>query len=491
VALGHQPGAAATALGAFTGVGRRFERKGEAAGVTVIDDYAHHPTEVRATLRAARDHFPGRRCWTVFQPHTFSRTKALLEEFAAAFDDADRVLLLEVYAARETDSLGVSAADLAALLPSGAAVVAGPRAAAERLTSDVAAGDVVLTMGAGDVTATGPILLHLLQERPAATPEARPMRRRVEKAPVQTVPGRPSLKILERSPMSLHTTWRIGGPADVLIRAATPDDLAAAVAWGREQSLPVTVIGGGSNLLVGDQGIRGLVVLGRTPGERAEGLLTAEDRGDYVLLDVGAQAPLSWVGRYAAERGWAGMDWGVGLPGTIGGATVNNAGAHGTELKDHLERVVVIDNTGATHEFPGAWLEPSYRDTRIKHAARPRPWHVLRSIFRLPKGDPAQLVRLADEHAQFRKETQPTGACAGSTFANPPGDYAGRLLEEAGLKGFAIGGARFSPKHSNWIVNTGGATAADVRTMIAHAQAVVLDRFGVVLRPEVEQIGEG
>ncbi len=491
VALGHQPGAAATALGAFTGVGRRFERKGEAAGVTVIDDYAHHPTEVRATLRAARDHFPGRRCWAVFQPHTFSRTKALLEEFAAAFDDADRVLLLEVYAARETDSLGVSAADLAALLPSGAAVVAGPRAAAERLTSDVAAGDVVLTMGAGDVTATGPILLHLLQERPAATPEARPMRRRVEKAPVQTVPGRPSLKILERSPMSLHTTWRIGGPADVLIRAATPDDLAAAVAWGREQSLPVTVIGGGSNLLVGDQGIPGLVVLGRTPGERAEGLLTAEDRGDYVLLDVGAQAPLSWVGRYAAERGWAGMDWGVGLPGTIGGATVNNAGAHGTELKDHLERVVVLDNTGATHEFPGAWLEPSYRDTRIKHAARPRPWHVLRSIFRLPKGDPAQLVRLADEHAQFRKETQPTGACAGSTFANPPGDYAGRLLEEAGLKGFAIGGARFSPKHSNWIVNTGGATAADVRTMIAHAQAVVLDRFGVVLRPEVEQIGEG
>ncbi len=491
VVLGHEPAAAAAALAGFTGVGRRFERKGEAAGVTVIDDYAHHPTEVRATLRAARDRFPGQRCWAVFQPHTFSRTKALLEEFAAAFGDADRVLLLEIYAARETDALGMSAADLATLMPFGAMVAAGPEAAAEYLATEVAAGDVVLTMGAGDVTATGPILLRLLGNRAAPAVDARPPRRRVERAPVQTVPGRPSLKILERSPMSLHTTWRIGGPADVLIRAATPDDLAAAVAWGREQTLPVTVIGGGSNLLVGDGGIRGLVVLARTPGERAEGLLVAEDRGDHVLLDVGAQAPLSWVGRYAAERGWAGMDWGVGLPGTIGGATVNNAGAHGTELKDHLERVVVLDNEGVIQEQPVTWLEPAYRDTRIKHAARPRPWHVLRSIFRLPKGDPGELVRLADEHAQFRKETQPTGACAGSTFANPPGDFAGRLLEEAGLKGFAIGGARFSPKHSNWIVNTGGATAADVRALIAHAQMVVLDRFSVALRPEVEQLGEG
>ncbi len=490
VALGHEPEAAAGALAAFTGVGRRFERKGEAAGVTVIDDYAHHPTEVRATLRAARDRFPGRRCWAVFQPHTFSRTKALLQEFAAAFGDADRVLLLEIYAARETDSLGMRAADLATLVPSGAVVVPGPQAAAEHLAAEVAPDDVVLTIGAGDVTATGPILLRLLSERTVAAVNSRPPRRRVEKPPVQTVPGRPSLKILERSPMSLHTTWRVGGPADLLIRAPTPDDLVAAVAWGHEQSLPVTVIGGGSNLLVGDGGIRGLVVLARTPGERAEGLLSAEDLGDHVLLDVGSQAPLSWVGRYAAERGWAGMDWGVGLPGTIGGATVNNAGAHGTELKDHLERVVVLDNKGVICERPVTWLEPAYRDTRIKHAARPRPWHVVRSIFRLPKRDPAELVRLADEHAQFRKETQPTGACAGSTFANPPRDFAGRLLEEAGLKGFAIGGARFSPKHSNWIVNTGGATAADVRALIAHAQAVVRDRFGVALRPEIEQLGE-
>jgi UDP-N-acetylmuramate dehydrogenase len=291
--------------------------------------------------------------------------------------------------------------------------------------------------------------------------------------------------------MSLHTTWRVGGPADFLVRAPTPDDLRAAVAWGAAEGLPVTVLGGGSNLLVGDGGIRGLVILARTPGERAEGLVSVEDLGDAVRLHVGAQAPLSWTGRYAAERGWAGLDWGVGLPGTIGGATVNNAGAHGTEQKDHLETVVVLDNTGNVAARPAAWLEAAYRHTVVKAAPRPRPYHVLEVVVRLPKGDPAALVRLADEHAAFRKLTQPTGACAGSTFANPPGDHAGRLLEEAGLKGYRVGPAGFSPKHANWIVNDGGATAAQIRELIATARDRVRDRFGVELRQEIEEIGEG
>lgn len=290
--------------------------------------------------------------------------------------------------------------------------------------------------------------------------------------------------------MRLHTTWRIGGPADFLVRAATPDDLIAAVAWGRREGLPVTVLGGGSNLLVGDRGIRGLVILARTPGERATDLVELEDEGDAVRLRVAAQAPLSWVGRYAAERGWAGMDWGVGLPGTIGGATVNNAGAHGTEQIDHLERVVVLDERGEIVERSAAWLEAAYRHTVVKAAPRPRPWTVLAAVMLLPKGDSTELVRLADEHAAFRKETQPTGACAGSTFANPPGDFAGRLLEECGMKGFAVGGAMFSPKHANWIINGGAATAADVRALIATARERVHERFGVELQREVEYLGE-
>jgi UDP-N-acetylmuramate--L-alanine ligase/UDP-N-acetylenolpyruvoylglucosamine reductase len=494
VSLGYDAAAAAAALETFRGVGRRFETKGEARGVLVIDDYAHHPSEIAATLRAAKERFSNRRLWAVFQPHTFSRLKALLPNFATSFVDTDRVMILDVYAARETDDLGIASADLVRLLPAGTLTARDPADAAGLLAEVVAPGDVVLTLGAGSITDTGPLLLDFLEAQetapsaPRSVQERPRLRGRAAAADVLTIPGTSELKVLRDASMRLHTTWRIGGPADFLARAATPDDLVAAIRWGRQEGLPVTVIGGGSNLLVDDEGVRGLVVLARTPGERAVDLIEVEELGDAVRLRVAAQAPLSWTGRYAAERGWSGMDWGVGLPGTIGGATVNNAGAHGTEQIDHLEAVVILNERGESEERPAAWLEAAYRHTIIKAAPRPRPWTVLAAVMLLPKGDPTALVRLADEHAAFRKETQPTGACAGSTFANPPGDFAGRLLEESGLKGFAIGGAALSPKHANWIVNDGTATAADVRALIATAQARVLDRFGVELRREVEYL---
>ena len=507
VALGHEAGAAARAVAGFTGVGRRFDLKGEAAGVTVIDDYAHHPSEIRATLAAARERYPERRLWAVFQPHTFSRLTALLAEFGAAFDAADRVMILDVYAAREVDDGTIAAADLLALLPSTALAASDPADAAARLADQVVPDDVVLSMGAGSITEVGPHLLALLRDRaetvspavvrasaaprPASLPPVDRPRRPGAGAAGPVIPAAPHLKVLVDSPMSLHTTWRVGGPADLLVRAPDIADLRAAVAWGVVQGLPVTVLGGGSNLLVRDGGLRGLVVLARTPGERAEGLVTVEDLGEAVRLRVAAQAPLSWTGRYAAERGWAGLDWGVGLPGTIGGATVNNAGAHGTEQKDHLEEVFLFDHrTGQLVSRPAAWLEAAYRHTVLKAAPRPRPFTVIEVVMRLPKGDPVELVRLADEHAAFRKQTQPTGACAGSTFANPPGDFAGRLLESVGMKGFRIGGAAFSAKHSNWIVNDGKATAADVRQLIVHARDRVREAYGIELRQEVEEIGE-
>lgn len=487
VGLGYDVVAASAALATFTGVGRRFEHKGEENGVVVIDDYAHHPSEVRAMIAAARRRYPDRRIWAVFQPHTYSRTKALLDDFADALSGADQIAVLDIYAARETDSLGITAADLRAKLPPQTLAAVGPSEAAVTLARRVKPGDVVLGMGAGDITLMGPALLALLHAKSTAGGGPR---RIAAGGARETAPGHPGLVVSRDSPLSTWTTWRVGGPADVLIRAATPAALRAALEWGKAERLPVTVIGGGSNLLVGDGGVRGLVILVRTPGERADDLVHVEDAGDHVLLRVAAQAPLSWVGRYACEHGWAGLDWGVGLPGTIGGATVNNAGAHGVELKDHLYSVSVVDNNMEIAERSAEWLEASYRMTRLKRAERPRPLTVVESVFRLRKGDAASLVALADDHAAFRKRTQPTGACAGSTFANPAGDFAGRLLEEAGLKGYRIGGARFSPKHANWIVNSGGATATDVRALIAHARETVAERYGIDLRPEIEEIGE-
>jgi UDP-N-acetylmuramate dehydrogenase len=232
-----------------------------------------------------------------------------------------------------------------------------------------------------------------------------------------------------------------------------------------------------------------LVVVVRTPGQRAESLIDVADEGDAVMLRVAAQAPVSWLGRYCAEHGWAGMDWAVGLPGQIGGATVNNAGAHGTEIKDHLVAVEVIED-GVLREFDRTWLDPSFRMTRIKGTPRPRPWVVTRSTFRLSKGNREELVALADEHAAFRKRTQPTGACSGSIFVNPEGDFAGRLLEEAGLKGLRVGAMQFSEKHANWIINTGGGTARDAWELIQKARGIILERYGIELRTEIERVGE-
>jgi UDP-N-acetylmuramate dehydrogenase len=182
------------------------------------------------------------------------------------------------------------------------------------------------------------------------------------------------------------------------------------------------------------------------------------------------------------------MDWAVGLPGQVGGATVNNAGAQGTEIKDHLEAIEVLED-GVLREYDRSWLEPTFRMTRIKGEPRPRPWIVTRSIFRLPKGDSRALVALADEHAEFRKTTQPTGACSGSVFVNPEGDFAGRLLEEAGMKGVGVGAVEFSRKHANWIINTGGGTARDTWELIQQAREVIRERYGIDLRPEVERVG--
>lgn len=480
----------------FSGVGRRFEHKGEIDGIDVFDDYAHHPDEIRATLAGTRDRYPGRRLVALFQPHTFSRTALLLEGFAETLGLADVPVLLDVYPAGEENRWNVTSASIAERMDRPAPVLPTPDDAVTWLSEHTRPGDVVLTLGAGDVTVVGDRLIDALRKRERTIPveleqpaRARRPLRSASTSSVRTIPLPGTEATIQVGvDMSLHTTMRIGGPADFLLRASTPELIEAAVAWAGDERLPVTVIGGGSNLLVGDEGIRGLVVVVRTTGQKASALLDVEDEGDAVVLRVGAQAPISWLGRHCAEHGWAGMDWAVGLPGQVGGATVNNAGAHGTEIKDHLVGIEVLED-GVLREYDPTWLDPAFRMTRIKGAERPRPWTVTRSIFRLPKGDPAELLARAEEHAVFRKTTQPTGACSGSVFVNPPGDYAGRLLDEAGLKGMRVGNVQFSEKHANWIINTGGGTARETWELIQRARGIILDRYGIDLRPEIERVG--
>lgn len=311
------------------------------------------------------------------------------------------------------------------------------------------------------------------------------------KPAIDVVDGDVSIAIQADARSDLYSTFRVGGPADYLVRAGTAAEIALAYRWANEQRVPVTIFGGGSNLLVSDKGIRGLVICVRRPGKDAEGgleILTEDD--ESVIVRVPAFAPSNWFGRTAAERGWAGMAWLVGLPGNVGGAIVNNAGAHGGEMKDHLVSLRMVDTAGNLIQQERDWLQPAYRYTRLKHAPRPRELVVVDGTFRFSRGDAAALKAEADEYGAYRDRSQPTGACAGSIFKNPEGDYSGALVERCGLKGTRVGGAVVSEKHANFIVNDANATAADIVNLMTVVREAVQRGTGILLEPEIERIGD-
>ncbi|HUG14846.1 MAG TPA: UDP-N-acetylmuramate dehydrogenase [Thermomicrobiales bacterium] len=299
-----------------------------------------------------------------------------------------------------------------------------------------------------------------------------------------------TISIQPEARTDLYSTFRAGGPADYLTRAGTAPEVALAFRWARESNVPVTVFGGGSNLLVSDRGVRGLVIVVKRPGRDAESGLDVRDDGERPLVRVPASAPSTWLGRTAAERGWRGMAWLVGLPGNVGGAVVNNAGAHGGEIKDFLVSLRMVNVAGEIVERDRAWLAPGYRFTTLKHAPPSRDLVVIDATFRFERGALDALKAEADEYADYRHRTQPTGACAGSIFKNPVGTYSGLLIEQCGLKGMRVGGAVVSDKHANFIVNDANASALDVVELMRRVQEHVARETGVELEPEIERIGD-
>lgn len=285
-------------------------------------------------------------------------------------------------------------------------------------------------------------------------------------------------------PMSRHTTWRVGGPADLYAIARSADQLAAIVGFGAAAGVPIHVLGAGSNSLVSDRGIRGLVVSNRAAGVSIEaaGRVTAE-----------SGAPIAGLARQVAEAGLSGLEWAAAVPGTVGAAVFGNAGAHGGDIAGILEAADLVDLDGTLHRASPADLGLGYRRSDLNTAARrgePRRRIVTRATFRLQPAEPAAIEARMKEYVEHRRATQPFKSSAGSVFQNPPGNAAGRLIDQAGLKGTTIGGAQISPKHANFIVNRGEATAADVIALIRLAHDRVLERFGVDLELEVLRLGE-
>jgi UDP-N-acetylmuramate dehydrogenase len=278
-------------------------------------------------------------------------------------------------------------------------------------------------------------------------------------------------------PLAPHTSFRIGGNADALVSARSRDDVVDALSLAENEGLPWLVLGRCSNVLIDDAGFRGLVI------RNESNLVTIDRENGTVECDGGSRLPT--VGAQTAKAGLAGFEWAVGIPGSIGGATVMNAGAHGGCMANCLIASEVFVE-GMREMWSAARFGHSYRSSLLQHR---RDVIVLGATLKLRPGDPREALGRIQEYRTHRRATQPTDPGAGSIFRNPPDQSSGALIDRAGLKGAQRGGAIISPRHGNFIVNVDGATSADVLALVDLARETVYRVFGVELTPEIEVIG--
>lgn len=289
----------------------------------------------------------------------------------------------------------------------------------------------------------------------------------------------PDERILFHEPMSKYTTFRVGGEAESIVIVQSEEELAKLILYLNQLEQEYFILGNGSNLLVGDKGYRGIIVKMGGPMEEVS------VEGCKVVARAGAL--LSKVAAAARSNSLTGIEFAAGIPGSIGGAIVMNAGAYDGEMKQIVESVRVMDRDGEILTLDNDTMEFGYRTSIIKN----RPFIVLEVTLQLSKGDEAQIGAKMEELARLRKSKQPLEyPSAGSTFKRPVGNYAGKLIMDAGLRGYRIGGAQVSNKHCGFVVNTGNAAAADIREVIEEVQERVKEKFHVSLEPEVIFLGD-
>ncbi len=454
----------AKSLGSFRHARRRFEIKYQSDRYLLVDDYAHHPTEIRATLATARS--AGRkRVLTMFQPHRYSRTHALRREFGAAFDDTDHIFVTDVYPASEPPLPGISGQTIVDEILAHGHVNAAYQPRLDSLHGDlgriIAEGDLILSLGAGNIheqlakLAAELVILERLKEMVGPEGEAR-----------------------LSEPLAKHTTLRVGGPAQFWVEPRTEAALAEVIRFCRHENLRLFVIGRGSNLLVRDGGIRGVVV--HPSGGEFEKLETS---GLEVTAGVGVKLKqIAYAGKAA---GIGGFEWMEGIPGEVGGGLKMNAGAMGVQTFDQVVRVRYLDREGAAHEKTPNEMEVAYR-----HVATLDDNFAVSAVFRGEKSTEEEIVRRLDASQEKRRSTQPAAKSAGCIFKNPAACPAGKLVDELGLKDSRVGDARVSEVHGNFLVNDGAATAVEMLALIERIKTTAREKRGIELETEVQIVGE-
>src|SRR5579862_2474042 len=453
----------AGALESFRGAKRRFEVKYRSDRYIVLDDYAHHPTEIKATLATAKA--AGRkRLVVLFQPHRYSRTQALKAEFGRAFGDADLVYVTKIYPASEKPIEGVTGQTIVDAMVengrTGGHFTENFDEALYEAGRQIQPGDVILSLGAGNIHEVGSILAKDLETLDR----------------MQDAMGPGAARLYER--LAKHTTLRVGGPAQFWLEPETEQGFAALVRFCAEERIPITVLGRGSNLLVRDAGIRGAVIH----------LI----RGEFRKLEVTGKQIVAAAGvklkelSYAArDAGIGGMEWMEGIPGNVGGGLRMNAGAMGAETFDNVVSVRCVDARGEFHTRTPSEMEVHYRDVSSLKTT-----YAVAATFEGHPSTPAEINRLLEASVHKRRTTQPAASSAGCIFKNPAACPAGKLVDELGLKNLRVGKARVSEVHGNFIVNDGGAAASDVLELIDRIKAVALKERGIALETEVQIVGQ-
>jgi len=281
------------------------------------------------------------------------------------------------------------------------------------------------------------------------------------------------------------TTWRIGGPARYYCEPANTEELAVGLRFAEERDLPLLFLGGASNMLISDKGFHGLAIRYLDRSEK----LQQDESSTRAHLRLGSRALLSSVSRRYARMGWAGLEWAEGIPGTVGGALVGNAGAYGGEIADVVLEALTFDLEQGLRTWTKDECEFGYRTSRFKSDPRAAQSLVVAVSVSLSSSDPEDLKRRLEEISRTRKSRSPVGLSCGSVFKNPPGQHSGKLVEEMGLRGTRIGDAQISPAHGNYIVNLGAARAADVIALMDLIAETVRARTGIEMVSEVRLIG--
>ena len=454
------------ALGSFRGAKRRFEIKRLSDRVTIVDDYGHHPTEIAATVQTARSQHAGKLI-CLFQPHRFTRTQLLRDEFGASFDGVDELWVTDIYPASEQPIPGITGQTIVDAVEENAEVeqaTSHPDLSTMHLAvgGNLEAGDWVMTLGAGNIHEVGTKLADDL-----ATVDQ-----------FREVLDEPDGEVRLYEAMRRHTTMKVGGPAQFWIEPTTEAGLARIVRHCTDHGLPLRIVGRGSNLLVRDGGIPG-VVMCPVRGEFS----TVDAEGDTIR--AGAGVKFKALAAAAQSAGIGGFEWMEGIPGNVGGSLRMNAGAMGTETFDQVVSVRMVDADGNIFEKTVDEIRHHYRNVpELAHNV------AISAVFRGVPTPDSEIAEKMEASKEKRKKSQPIAASAGCIFKNPEGIGAGQLVDELGLKDTGVGKARVSQVHGNFIVNDGKATASQVLDLIGDIKAKAKAERGIDLETEVQIIGQ-